>query len=67
MYGVYRTYIDSHEAIQPYRVLHKWYPHTHVGISLGHPIPHEISVAMVTNLSTGNVSPKYHAVIDDGF
>ena len=45
----------------------RWEPRSDVGVYLGHSPEHASSVAMVLNLNTGHVSPKYHVIFDDDF
>jgi hypothetical protein len=43
----------------------RWEPRSCVGVYFGRSPYHAQSVAMILNLSTGHVSPQYHAVYDD--
>ena len=45
----------------------KWEPRSRIGVYLGKSPFHAGSVALVWNLNTGRVSPKYHIVFDDHF
>ena len=47
--------------------LPRWDPRSDVGVYLGHSPEHAGSVALVLNLATGHVSPKYHLIFDDDF
>jgi hypothetical protein len=45
----------------------KWEPRSNICEYLGHSPLHAGSVALVSNPSTGHVSPQYHVVFDDEF
>ena len=45
--------------------LPKWEPSSRVGIYLGHSPFHEVSVPLVLNPATVQVSPQFHVVFDD--
>jgi hypothetical protein len=47
--------------------LPKWELRSNICVYLGHSLLHAGSVALVSNPSTGHVSPQYHIVFDDDF
>ena len=44
-----------------------WEPCSHAGIYFGHSQFHAVSVDLVLNPVTGNVSPQFHVMFDDKF